>query len=182
MYGHFTGLMFCGSCFGIAACGSNMKQLELYFFASSNISLSSMTPSRLAALNAESYRCWAAYFVLYSFEFPCVSIAILIILERMLSFSSFTTIRRLALTGRIMLVAIIAGNAAGVIGNIATAVYLGRTADYCDEAAAAFLAAAAGVACTEASATWGTELTPEKPEVTDTVEEERGGGAKEDGL
>ena len=43
-------------------------------------------------------------------------------------------------------------------------------------------AAAAGVACTEASAAWGTELTPEKPEVTDTVEVERGGGAKEDGL
>jgi len=138
LYGRFTGLMFCGSCFGIAACGSNMKQLELYFIATVNAALSSMTPARLAELNAESYRWWAAYFVFYSFEFLCLSIAILIMLERMISFAASTTIRRLAFTGRIVLVAIVAGNAAGVTGNIATAVYLGRTADYCDDAAAAF--------------------------------------------
>ena len=43
-------------------------------------------------------------------------------------------------------------------------------------------AAAAGVACREASAAWGTELTPEKPEVTDAVDVERGGGGKVEGL
>ena len=43
-------------------------------------------------------------------------------------------------------------------------------------------AAAAGVACTEGSTAWGTELTPEKPEVTDTVDTERGGGGLEASL
>ncbi len=43
-------------------------------------------------------------------------------------------------------------------------------------------AAATGAACREGSAAWGTELTPEKPEVTEIVDAERGGAGKEESL
>jgi secreted PhoX family phosphatase len=43
-------------------------------------------------------------------------------------------------------------------------------------------AAAAGVACSEGSTAWGTELTPENPEVTETVDVERGGAGKDGSL
>lgn len=138
LYGLFTGLICCGSFFGAGAWGSNMKQLELYFIASHDASKSVMTQETLAQLNADSYRWWAAYFVLYSLEFLCLSVAKLAILDRMLSFAATTRTRRLNGARRLVMFVVVAGNSAGVAGNIATAVYLGHAADYCSAAAQSF--------------------------------------------
>jgi hypothetical protein len=43
-------------------------------------------------------------------------------------------------------------------------------------------AAAAGAGCSEGSTAWGTELTPENPDVTETVDADRGGAGKEAAL
>ncbi len=97
-----------------------------------------MTQETLAQLNADSYRWWAAYFVLYSLEFLCLSVAKLMMLDRMLSFAASMRSTRLTVVRRIVMTIVVVGNTAGVAGNVATAVYLGRTADFCSAAAQSF--------------------------------------------
>ena len=75
----------------------------------------------------------AAFVVVYAVEFVCLSAAKLMVLDRMMQFAmpkGDGVSRRWAVGGRVVMSAVVAGNVEGLGGNLATAVYYQRSAEY----------------------------------------------------
>jgi len=142
LYGWFSGLMLCGSMFGAVAWGANMQNLVLNFNAQNNPS-STLTLSQKLSSAAQIRRWIAAFSVTYAMEFLCLSVAKLMVLDRMKDFAAPKgdgMSRRWVVGGRVVLAAVVAGNVVGLGGNVAAAVYFERTAVFFSAASAAYAA------------------------------------------
>ena len=142
LYGWFSGLMLCGSCFGAVAWGALMQVLVLTFNVDNNPS-STLTNAQQASTLAQAQRWVAAFVVAYAMEFLCLSAAKLMVLDRMMEFAMRKgegVWRRWVVGGRVVMAAVVAGNVVGLGGNVAAAVYFQRTAEYISAASAAFAA------------------------------------------
>jgi hypothetical protein len=136
LYGWFSGLMLCGSCFGAVAWGAAMQVLIFNFFLPS-----ALTRAQLCSFQ-EQFTRWAAVFsIAYATEVFCMSVAKLMVLDRMSSFAvpKAEGMSRRWVVGRwVVMAAVVAGNLAGLGGNIAAAVYFERTAEFYSQAVAAY--------------------------------------------
>ena len=140
LYGWFSGLMLCGSCFGAVAWGALMQVLVLTFNVDNNPS-STLTNAQAYSIDAQIQRWIAAFVVAYAMEFLCLSAAKLMVLDRMMEFAMRKgegVWRRWVAGGRVVMAAVVAGNVVGLGGNVATAMYYQRSAEYFSAASAAF--------------------------------------------
>ncbi len=137
LYGWFSGLMCLGSAFGAVTWGVWMQALVALF----NGSLPALTPTQMQSLNAQSQYWAAAFYVPYAIVFMCLTVAELLVLDRMADFAvtkGDAMRRRLAVGGRIVMAAVVVGNLTGVIGNLAAAVYSKEAGDLFMAASAAY--------------------------------------------
>jgi hypothetical protein len=142
LYGWFSGLMMCGSCFGAVAWGTDMHILVVNFNLFNNPS-STLTKAQFYSIYAQAERSVAAFVVVYAMEFLCLSAAKLMVLDRMMEFAmpkGEGMSRRWVVGGRVVIAAVVAGNVVGLGGNVAAAVYFQRAAEYFIAASAAFAA------------------------------------------
>ncbi len=141
LYGWFSGLMLCGSCFGAVAWGVNMQLLALIY--NTNNSRPRPPIAEFFSLFAQIQLWYAAFSVPYAIEFLCLSVAKLMVLHRMADFAmpkGEGLSRRLAVGGRVVMAAVVVGNVVGLGGNVAASVYFQRTAESFSAASAAFAA------------------------------------------
>ena len=121
LYGWFTALMACGSCSGAVAWAARMMQLVNGFKGNT-----SEDPAEEASLFALAYSWQAAFLVTYAVEFLCLSAAKLMVLDRMSVFAAPEDARlqkRWAAAGRVVMAAVVLGNAVGLAANAAAAVH-----------------------------------------------------------
>jgi hypothetical protein len=136
LYGWFTALMACGSCVGAVAWAVRMMDL-LNFFKGSD----SSDPVQRASLLALSYSWRAAFLVTYAIEFLCLSAANFMVLDRLSVFSAQQDEglqKRWASAGRVVMAAVVLGNAAGLAANAAAAVHYQKAAQAQSTASAAY--------------------------------------------
>jgi hypothetical protein len=127
LYGWFTALMACGSCFGAVAWTARMMNLVNFFKA--NTSPTIVQKMSFAAIN---YSWIAAFLVTYAVEFLCLSAAKLMVLDRMSVFAAPQGARlqkRWAAAGRVVMAAVVLGNAVGLAANAAAAVHYHKAAE-----------------------------------------------------
>ena len=129
LYGWFTGLMLCGSCFGTVTWATRMMFLvNLYpgFYLSNSNSAEGFM---LVAVG----RSWRAVFtVSYAIEFLCLSTAKLMVLDRMSDFAAPHGVdkrRRWVVWGRIVMAVVVLSNAAGLLANFADAVHFQKSSE-----------------------------------------------------
>ncbi len=139
LYGWFSGLMCVGSVFGAVAWAFGMQGLVAGF----NGSTPGLSNAQANSLNAQGQYWSAAFYVPYAIEFLCLSVAKLLVLHRMADFAvpkgdSLST--RLAVGGRVVMAAVVAGNVAGLCGNVSAAVLSKQAGDLENAVAAAFAA------------------------------------------
>jgi hypothetical protein len=123
LYGWFTALMACGSCVGAVAWAARIMNLVGIYKANGNQAPAQSHSSPLFAL-AYSWR--AAFVVTYAVEFLCLSAAKLMVLDRMSVFAAPVDTgarRQWAAAGRVVMAAVVLGNAAGLAANAAAAVH-----------------------------------------------------------
>jgi hypothetical protein len=131
LYGWYTALMFCGSCFGVVAWASRIMFLVNRFEWTFNFQNLAVRYS-LRALDLS----WTAAFVVaYAFEFLFLSAALLMVLDRMsdaVPQQLGDVMRaRLVVGGRIVMAVVVLGNAAGLSANVAAAIYFQKSShDY----------------------------------------------------
>ncbi len=140
LYGWFSGLMCVGSVFGAVAWAAEMQYLIFQFLF--NASAGGLTPQAQSLIAQAQY--WAAAsYVTYAIEFLCLSVAKLMVLDRMADFALAKMdgmSRRLAVGGRVVMAAVVVGNVVGLCGNIAAAVYIKEAGDLYIASSAAFTA------------------------------------------
>jgi hypothetical protein len=129
LYGWYSALMMCGSCVGIVTWAlymhwnANISKANVFIpnFPSLDIDEKAQTLMFLALF--ARFRAWFA--VTYAIEFFCLSVAKLMVLERMSDFVSLGaggTSKRWAVGGKMLMAAVVAGNLVGLAGNVAAAV------------------------------------------------------------
>jgi hypothetical protein len=140
LYGWFCGLMCMGSCCGVIAWLAYMKYLVFVYQQSD-------TASQLLAISIVP--------VPYSLEFSCLSVAKLLVLDRLLRVAVPRAFilgsRRWAYAGRLVVGLIVAGNAVFVCCSVITAVYLRRSFDKYTELSAALNVSATSLASLQES-------------------------------
>ena len=112
LYGWFSGLTTCGSCFGAVAWAARMMYLVNAFKATD-----SATYAEKLSVNALSYSWNSAFLVTYAIEFLCMCAAKLMVLDRMTVFAAPQGTRlqtRWAAAGRVVMAAVVLGNAVGL--------------------------------------------------------------------
>jgi hypothetical protein len=127
LYGWFSALMACGSCFGAVAWSARMMQLANFF--KGNTSPDKAQEASLIAL-ADSRH--SAFIVMYAIEFLCMCAAQLMVLDRLSVFAAPEGTRlqeRWAAAGRIVMAVVVLGNAVGLAANAAAAVQYQKAAD-----------------------------------------------------
>jgi hypothetical protein len=96
--------------------------------------------TQYAASIALAYRWSSAFVVTYAFEFFCLSLAKLMVLDRMSNFATpqqtGSSNTRWYTAGRILAAIVFVGNAVGLAGNVAAAVYFKRASEHFDFASA----------------------------------------------
>jgi uncharacterized membrane protein len=135
LYGWFTALMACGSCFGVVAWTASMFYRVRLFEADH-----AETGVEYYSLSALSYRWRAAFLVTYAIEFLCLSAALLMVLDRMSVFAAPDMPRRWVLAGRVVMAAAVLGNAVGLAANAAAAVHYQKAAQAMSTSSAAYAA------------------------------------------
>jgi hypothetical protein len=126
LYGWFTALMTCGSCFGAVAWAARMMQLVNGFKGND-----SLDPVQEMSLLAPNHSWHAAFLVTYAVEFMCMCAAKLMVLDRMSVFAAPQDARlqkRWAAAGRFVMAAVVLGNAVGLAANAAAAVHYHKAA------------------------------------------------------
>ena len=134
LYGWFTALMACGSCVGAVAWAAWMMHLANVFKANT-----SPTNAQGAPFAALAYSWYAAFAVTYAIEFLCLSAAKLMVLDRMSVFAAPQGTRlqtRWAAAGRVVMAAVVLGNAVGLAANAAAAVHYQKAAEAMSTASA----------------------------------------------
>jgi hypothetical protein len=141
LYGPFCGLMVFGSCFGAVTWAARMMQLENLFNGQDAFSIRDRVQQ--ASLLALSYSWFVVFNVTYAIEFLCLSAARLMVLDRMSDFAAGQdngTRKRWAAAGRMVMAVVVLGNAAGLAGNVVSAVHSQRAAEASSTASALFAA------------------------------------------
>jgi hypothetical protein len=141
LYGWFSGLMCVGSVFGAVTWAAWMQTLVALFLIYAPDS--SVTPAQARPLDAQAQYWYAAFYLTYAIEFLCLSVAKLLVLDRMADFALAKVdgmSRRLAVGGRVVMAAVVVGNVVGLCGNVAAAVYSQQSGDLYIAAIAAFAA------------------------------------------
>jgi len=127
LYGWFSGLMLCGSCVGAVTWAAWMQVIINEFIGVRDPNLSGSQRFFYWSL---SDRWNSGFKVMYATEFLCLSMAKLLVLDRMSDFAAGGSIsRRLVVGKRVLMASVTAGNLAGLAGNIAASVRYGRRAD-----------------------------------------------------
>jgi hypothetical protein len=138
LYGWFTALMACGSCVGAVAWAARMMNLVNFFEA--NTSPTIVQKMSFVALH---YSWISAFLVTYAVEFLCLSASKLLVLDRMSMFAApqddFLQ-TRWALAGRVVMAAVVLGNAVGLAANAAAAVQFHKASQAISTASAAYAA------------------------------------------
>ena len=138
LYGWFTALMACGSCVGAVAWAAYMMSLVNGFTGPT-----APTAAQQSLLFANSYSWRAAFTVTYAIEFLCLSAAKLMVLDRMSVFAAPQGARlqkRWAAAGRVVMAAVVLGNAVGLAANAAAAVHYHKAAQAMGTASAYYAA------------------------------------------
>jgi hypothetical protein len=139
LYGWFTALMACGSCIGAVAWAANMMNLVNFFKGhTTTVELAEKT-----SIFALAYSWYAVFLVTYAVEFLCMCAAQLMVLDRLSVFAAQQDegLRtRLALAGRVVMAAVVLGNAVGLAANAAAAVHYQKAAQAMVAASAAYAA------------------------------------------
>ena len=147
--GLFSGMVCVGSVAGIVAWSATLLNNIYYYEANSP----SITPRQKYTLFASGFRWYAAFLILYSFEFLCLIISKLMLLGRLASnatqssqaeVTGMSGVRRRWLSGRalpivyrVMAGAVVVGGVAGLVANVASAVFYVQYSAVNDQAAAA---------------------------------------------
>ena len=138
LYGWYSGLMTCGSCVGIATWWLWMQRL-IYTF---KYHVAPPSTAERLSLRALGQRSRAAFSVTYAIEFLCLSVALLMVLDRMASFVTQRTggpyLLRWTIAGRIVMGVVVVGNVIGLVCSTIGAVYWQRSSDHQSEAAIYF--------------------------------------------
>jgi hypothetical protein len=138
LYGWFSGLMACGSCVGAVAWGARMMRLVNLFEANA-----SKQEVREMSLGALSYSWESAFLVTYAIAFLCLSAAKLMVLDRLSVFAApqgTLLQKRWAAAGRILMAAVVLGNAVGLVVNATAAVHFQKAAHAASTSSAAYAA------------------------------------------
>jgi hypothetical protein len=141
LYGWFTGLMTCGSCFGAVTWTARMMFLVNDFKAHDSGTISDKFQHTTISALALSWL--PTYLLTYAIEFLCLCAAKLMVLDRMLVFAApqdASLQKRWALAGRVVMAAAVLGNAAGLAANAAAAVHFQKASE-ADRAASVYYAA-----------------------------------------
>jgi hypothetical protein len=139
LYGWFSGLMCLGSVFGAVTWAFWMQILVAAFTPGTP----GLSLAQVQSLAAQAQYWAAAFYVPYAIEFLCLSVAKLLVLNRMADFAvpkGHGLPRRLAVGGRVVMVAVVVGNVVGLCGSVAAAVLSKQAGDLYNAAAAAFAA------------------------------------------
>jgi len=142
-YGWFCMLTFCGSLSGAAAWGAWLQYLVLFFTANHAPAAPVPPYPGKFSLQARADVCFMVFLVAYAIEFTCVSVAKLLVLDRMMDFALITegALRmRWAVVQRMVMRLVVAGNVVGLGGNIASAVYFKQVGDLDHDASLALAA------------------------------------------
>ena len=136
LYGWFAGLMCLGSMFGAVEWGAWMKYLEFLYIPKLNNS------KTLEQTQSAQQAIWqAVYVVTHAVEFLCLSVAKLMVLDRIKHFAAPNTSDRAIrweVLGRVVMVIVVVGNVVGVIANVSAAAFFKETADLNTAASAAY--------------------------------------------
>ena len=133
LYGWFSGLMACASCFGSIAWGTWLQSST--YSLKGKFSLSDIaSPTFPGFISFALYNRWyAAFHVTYAVEFFCQSLALLTILDRLVNLATIQGSEkslRCWLQGKRAVVALVlASNVVGLCGNGVAAAAYARTAD-----------------------------------------------------
>lgn len=134
LYGWLTGLMACGSCFGIVAWSTWMLCLvNLY-----RSKLQGVDDNERMALTARGYSFRPVYTVCYAIAFSCTSMAKLMVFERLWEFAGLRG--RWAAMQRAAMLLVVAANCVGLAGNVASAVFFQVAANTFNDAAVSYAA------------------------------------------
>ena len=135
MYGWFTGLMCVGSVLGAITWGAFMR----YLVAEYTVFTPGLTNSQNQLLFAQTQYWGGAFYVTYAMEFLLLSVAKLLVLDRMADFGVVKGAgmsKHLAVGGRVVMAVVVVGNVVGLCANIAAAVYSKKAGDFSVDAAA----------------------------------------------
>jgi hypothetical protein len=141
LFGRFSGLMFCGSCFGSVSWSSRM--LSLVNILKSNDLNNGLDFAEGSSYLAVSLSWLTVYYVTYGIEFLCLSAAKLLVLDRMSDFAvpqGEGLYTRWIAGARAVMVVVVAGNAAGFAANVAASVDSKKAADAASAASSFFFA------------------------------------------
>jgi hypothetical protein len=140
LYGWYSGLMMCGSCFGAVSWAARMMSLAYGFKANQLLSIRN---------NAEGTSFWAlscfwrpTFTVMYAIEFLCLSVAKLMVLDRIsdLATPDDGMQKWWAAGGRIVVAIVVLGNVVGFAANVAVAVHYQKAGDAYSTASAFYAA------------------------------------------
>lgn len=140
LYGWFSGLICFGGCCGAIAWTAWMQYLVFVYqnptVVDTRLVLLSGKPlsEKIADtdINAKMTRMYSIYPVPYSLEFFCMSMAKLLVLDRMVHVAlprAFVTSQRCVAAGRLVVGLVIAGNAIYIAATVVTAIYFKRSSD-----------------------------------------------------
>ena len=142
LYGVYTGLMFCGSSFGVVTWVAWMQFL-VNFFKGENFITNGNRPEWMKSF-AQAYNWRVVFTITYATEFLCLSVALLMVLDRMSDFAATskadTAFKRWVVGSRLVLSTVVLGNAVGLAGNIAAALSFRQVAVFADSSYNAFAA------------------------------------------
>ena len=128
LYGWFTALMACGSCFGAVAWAARMTSLANGFKGN----IFTNTNAQVTSFAALAYSWQPVFLVTYAIEFMCICTTNLMVLDRMSVFAApeYEGLqKRWAAAGRVVMAAVVLGNAVGLAANAAAAVHYQKAAE-----------------------------------------------------
>ena len=139
LYGWFSGLMCVGSVVGAVTWAFRMRTLVAFF----TLFTPGLPLAQFKSLLVQAQYWNAAFYATYAIEFLCLSVAKLLVLDRMADFALAKVdgmSRRLAVGGRVVMAAVVVVNVVGLCGDVAAAVLYKQASDLNYAAAAAFAA------------------------------------------
>jgi len=139
LYGWFSGLMCAGSVFGVVAWAVWMQFLLAFYSASTP----GLTQAQTQSMDVKQNNLEAAFFIPSAIDFMCLSVAKLMVLERMADFAVAKIdgmSRRVVVGGRVVMAAVGVCNVVIFCSSVAAAVLMRETASLNSAYGAAFAA------------------------------------------
>jgi hypothetical protein len=126
LYGWYSALMLCGSCVGVVTWAAWMQVIVNEF---RSVRDRTLAPSQSNLFYSLSFSWNVVFRVSYAIEFLCLSVAKLMVLDRLSHFATRHWIWEHWVIGRhVVMACVVAGNLVGLAGNIAAAVPYDRVA------------------------------------------------------